>query len=194
MSPAIDTQAQSGCPLCRPPESTALGVPGTARLVYEAPRFRLIHAGEEQARGFPAFYRIVWREHVREFSDLSAPERALCTEALAAAERALRATLAPVKINLATLGNQVPHLHWHLIARFDWDSHFPAPVWAAPLRARDPAREAALIARLPQTERALVQALSEVVSAFEAPPPFKGLEDLERPGKSAPPERQKARR
>ena len=50
-------------------------------------------------------------------------------------ERVLRAELAPDKINLATLGNQVPHLHWHVIPRFADDAHFPDPVWAARRRA-----------------------------------------------------------
>jgi len=70
-------------------------------------------------------------------------------------EQALRQHLQPAKINLATLGNMVPHLHWHVIARFDWDSHFPAPVWAAALRSRDTVREAALRERLPAMEAQL---------------------------------------
>ena len=45
--------------------------------------------------------------------------------AVSSVERVLRDALAPTKINLASLGNVVPHLHWHVIARFDWDSHFP---------------------------------------------------------------------
>ncbi|TNY02522.1 HIT family protein, partial [Escherichia coli] len=44
------------------------------------------------------------------------------------------AQLRPTKVNLASLGNVVPHLHWHIIARFDTDSHYPAPVWAAAQR------------------------------------------------------------
>jgi diadenosine tetraphosphate (Ap4A) HIT family hydrolase len=35
------------------------------------------------------------------------------------------------KSNVATLGNVVPHLHWHVIPRFTDDAHFPAPVWGA---------------------------------------------------------------
>lgn len=35
------------------------------------------------------------------------------------------------KVNLATLGNVVAHLHWHVIPRFTDDAHFPAPVWAS---------------------------------------------------------------
>ena len=93
--------------------------------------FRVIRTDEG---GFPAFYRLVWNRHVRELSDLPAAERRLCLEGVVAIEAALRAHLQPAKVNLASLGNAVPHLHWHVIARFEWDSHFPAPVWAAALR------------------------------------------------------------
>ena len=47
---------------------------------------------------------------------------------------AAREVLRPDKINLASLGNVVPHLHWHVIPRFADDRHFPAPVWATPQR------------------------------------------------------------
>jgi diadenosine tetraphosphate (Ap4A) HIT family hydrolase len=33
----------------------------------------------------------------------------------------------------------VPHLHWHVIARFDWDSHFPQPIWGSRQREPQPA-------------------------------------------------------
>ena len=59
---------------------------------------------------------------MREFTDLAPAERAECMEAVAAVERVLREQLAPTKVNLASLGNLTPHLHWHVIARFDWDS------------------------------------------------------------------------
>lgn len=48
---------------------------------------------------------------------------------VATVEHVLRRVLAPTKINLASLGNVVPHLHWHVVARFEWDSHFPQPIW-----------------------------------------------------------------
>jgi diadenosine tetraphosphate (Ap4A) HIT family hydrolase len=50
-------------------------------------------------------------------------------------------------------------VHWHVIARFDWDSHFPAPVWAAPQRARAYEREAEVAAQLPAVEALLRQQL-----------------------------------
>lgn len=113
---------QPGCAFCD-------GVGGTP--VFESAKFRVIRAAEA---GFPAFYRLIWTAHVREFSDLPQAERHLCMDAVAQVEQLLRRHLQPAKVNLATLGNLVPHLHWHVIARFEWDSHFPAPVWAAAQR------------------------------------------------------------
>lgn len=90
------------------------------------------------APDFPAFYRVAWLAHAPEFSDLSAADRAHCMEAVAAVERVLREALAPTKVNLAALGNVTPHLHWHVIARFDWDSHYPRPIWGERRREVQP--------------------------------------------------------
>lgn len=46
-----------------------------------------------------------------------------------AVETVLRERLKPRKINLASLGNMTPHLHWHVVPRFETDPHFPQPVW-----------------------------------------------------------------
>ena len=115
-------------------------------LVWRGERLRVIRAQEV---GFPAFYRVVWNAHVAEFSDLAGADRVRCMEAVTLVEQALREQLAPAKINLASLGNMVPHLHWHVIARYEWDSHFPAPVWAHPQRECDTARETLVAERLP---------------------------------------------
>jgi diadenosine tetraphosphate (Ap4A) HIT family hydrolase len=114
-----------GCPLC-----DADG----GLLVFRNEQLRVIQALEA---GFPAFYRVVWNTHVAEFSDLSEADRNACMNAVLAVEQVLREQLQPTKINLAALGNAVPHLHWHVIARFDWDSHFPGSVWSAPVRTPD---------------------------------------------------------
>ena len=126
-------------------------------LVWRGDQLRLIRADEA---GFPAFYRVVWNAHVAEFSDLSPADRQHCMAAVTVVEQVLRQHLAPTKINIAALGNMVPHLHWHVIARFDWDSHFPAPVWATAQRPRDAAPEDALRARLPALEAQLRASLA----------------------------------
>ena len=79
---------------------------------------------------FSGFCRVIWNAHVREMTDLSAPARAHFMDVVYAVESALRARLTPTKMNLASFGNQTPHLHWHVIPRFADDSHFPDPVWA----------------------------------------------------------------
>ena len=127
-------------------------------LVWRGERLRVIRAQEV---GFPAFYRVVWNAHVAEFSDLAGADRVRCMEAVTLVEQALRQHLAPTKVNIAALGNMVPHLHWHVIARFDWDSHFPAPVWAAAQRPSPAAQEAAVRALLPALEVQLQSQLAQ---------------------------------
>lgn len=87
---------------------------------------------------YPAFCRVILNRHVKEMTDLPADERQRFMQAVYAVETALRELLAPDKINLASLGNQVPHLHWHVIPRFADDRHFPDPVWAAARRRGAP--------------------------------------------------------
>jgi diadenosine tetraphosphate (Ap4A) HIT family hydrolase len=138
---------KAGCPFCEGPGG---------RVVGEQPKFRLVHIEEP---GLPAFYRLVWTQHVVEFSDLANGDRRECMDAVTHVEELLRKHLAPVKVNLAALGNMVPHLHWHIIARFPWDSHFPDAVWAA-ARREAPAGELARVqALLPALEQEIARAL-----------------------------------
>jgi diadenosine tetraphosphate (Ap4A) HIT family hydrolase len=141
----------AGCPLC-----DAAG----GRVVVQAPRWRLVHAEEA---GFPAFYRVVWQEHVREFSQLARADRQACMDAVVTVEEVLIRHLQPTKVNVAALGNAVPHLHWHVVARFDWDSHFPGAVWAAPQLPADIVRLEAIAGQLPALE-------GELRSLLGAPP------------------------
>ena len=138
------------CPLCREDGGA---------LIWRGALLRVIRADEA---GFPAFYRVVWNAHAAEFSDLTVAERQHCMDAVAVVEQVLREHLVPTKVNLAALGNMVPHLHWHVIARFDWDSHFPAPMWATAQRPSPAAQQAAVSARLPALEAALQSKLGQL--------------------------------
>lgn len=104
--------------------------------VYDDGRCRVVIADEP----FAGFCRVIWNAHVREMTDLAPADRAHLMGVVFRVEAALRALLSPHKINLASLGNLVPHLHWHVVPRFDDDSHFPNPIWGAAKRAR-PRRE-----------------------------------------------------
>ena len=117
-----DASYQPACELCR--EAGGL-------MVFQSPHWRVIRVADA---GFPAFYRVVWRAHVREWTDLTLACQGEAMGVVTTVERVLREALAPAKINLASLGNVTPHLHWHVIARFEWDSHWPQPIWSAPAR------------------------------------------------------------
>ena len=84
---------------------------------------------------YPGFCRVILNRHVKELSDLPPAERQQLMQVVFAVEQALTRLMRPDKINLASLGNAVPHVHWHIIPRFADDAHFPQPIWAAPVRA-----------------------------------------------------------
>jgi diadenosine tetraphosphate (Ap4A) HIT family hydrolase len=133
---------QAGCELCE------LRVP----VAWQNEKFSVIIVYDA---AYPGFCRVIWRDHVREMSDLSVDDRLLLNEAVYQVELAVRDVMRPLKINVASLGNVVPHLHWHVIPRYADDAHFPAPVWAQAARQTD---EAALAER-----RALLPALQEAI-------------------------------
>ncbi|MSR09169.1 MAG: HIT family protein [Gammaproteobacteria bacterium] len=120
------TPAPADCPLCATQDPPP---------IWRDARLRVVSAGDPD---YPGYLRVIWQAHVAEMSDLVAAEREHLLLVVLAVERALRATLHPAKINLASLGNQVPHLHWHVIPRFADDPHFPDPVWAARRRGATP--------------------------------------------------------
>ena len=111
-------------------------------LLVRRPQLRVVRVEDTD---YPVYLRVIWNAHVTEMSDLNEPERARLLAAVNVVERALRETLRPDKVNLASLGNQVPHLHWHIIPRFADDAHFPQPIWAT--RQRDPSAARLMVCR-----------------------------------------------
>lgn len=119
---------EPACPLCPPPLTEPL---------WSADDCYVIAAAEPD---WPGFCRVIWRAHVGEMTDLEPLARARVLEVVFAVEAALREVCAPDKVNLASLGNMVPHLHWHVIPRWRDDATFPGAVWA-PAQRPAPARE-----------------------------------------------------
>jgi len=78
---------------------------------------------------YPGYCRVIWYQHVQEMTDLSFAEREHFMATVFTVETAVREVMSPDKINLASLGNMTPHLHWHVIPRFRQDKHFPQPIW-----------------------------------------------------------------
>ena len=110
---------------------------------------------------YPGFCRVIWNEHVKEMSDLAPADRMLLNDAVWHVELALRAVMAPGKVNVASLGNMTPHLHWHVIPRFADDAHFPNPVWTAAVRSTEAPVLAARRALLPQLAADIVRRLGK---------------------------------
>ena len=131
------------CELCNPAPQEVLWGDGFCRIV-------LAHEP-----GYPGLCRVILEQHLSEMTDLSAPQRIRLMDAVFATEAVLREVLVPAKINLASLGNAVPHLHWHVIPRYRDDPHYPGAIWAEPRRSA-PVRGAPDAARL---ARALKQRL-----------------------------------
>ncbi len=142
---------RSDCELCRQPGG---------EILWQDGRCRVVRVGGGEGIAFPGFCRVVWRDHVRERSDLAAVDQRHLLQVLLAVELALRATVQPDKINLAAFGNMVPHLHWHVVPRWRDDSHFPGAIWAAPQR---PVPQRAAVGKA-ALQRALQQALAELES------------------------------
>lgn len=62
-------------------------------------------------------------------TDLEPAARNHLMQVVFAVEAVVRELFSPHKINLASFGNMVPHVHWHIIPRWQDDRHFPEPVW-----------------------------------------------------------------
>lgn len=106
---------------------------------------------------YPGFCRVIFNAHVMEMTDLPPEQRQRLMDVVWATEAGVREVCAPDKINLASLGNMVPHLHWHVIPRWQDDPCFPDAIWAA---ARRPAPLRPALANLDEALRqALIQRL-----------------------------------
>ena len=81
-------------------------------------------------KDYPAYCRVELIAHIKEMTDLEPLSRQRLMNTVFAVEAAMREVIQPDKINLASLGNKTPHLHWHIIPRFENDKHFPNSHWA----------------------------------------------------------------
>lgn len=110
-------------------------------------------------RDYPGFCRVIWGSHVKEMTDLPPDRRMHLMQTVFATESAVRQVLQPDKVNLASLGNLVPHIHWHVIPRWRGDRHFPSPIWGPAQRDAQPAMPANLVEKLRAALHAALQAV-----------------------------------
>ena len=100
--------------------------PESENVIFKNDLFRVILVDD---KFYPGFIRLILNQHIKEMSDLAPNQANSIFTALMIIERQVRLIFNPDKINLASLGNVVPHVHWHIIPRYVNDRHYPKPIW-----------------------------------------------------------------
>ncbi|MDX4060018.1 HIT family protein [Aliarcobacter skirrowii] len=78
--------------------------------------------------------KIFTNKNLKEFSDCDLNTKQEIWKYLDIIEKAMINYYKPDKINIASFGNYVPHVHFHIMARFKDDSFFPEPMWGVKQR------------------------------------------------------------
>lgn len=141
---------QPSCVLCE----TDGGV-----VIWSGPTCRVIDANDPN---YPGLTRVVWSAHIAEMTDLTTEHQLFIMQVVLTIEKVMREHLNPLKINLASLGNFVPHLHWHVIPRWANDASFPDSIWSLATRTTDQtaSRRSATRALLPTYHDRLYEKLT----------------------------------
>ncbi|MBP9692470.1 MAG: HIT family protein [Alphaproteobacteria bacterium] len=89
----------------------------------------LCHMRLHHNAGFPWFLLIPKIENISEIIDLTPADQGLLMKEIALTSQAVRHVFQPKKLNVASLGNIVPQLHIHVVARYENDGAWPGPIW-----------------------------------------------------------------
>lgn len=133
------------CPLCR---ELAVPEPAEPRLIGVLPSGRVLLQNDAAFRGYCI---LPFVRHATELPELSSAEQSSLINDVGRIARAILAVCPPAKLNYAILGNEVPHLHVHIIPRYPDDGWWGRAVWLRPAdqkRTLPPDEFAALKARL----------------------------------------------
>jgi len=120
---------EADCPLCRKLKDRQLG---RDELVWEFPHSVALLGPWQFYHGYCVLFA---RTHARELQQLPLPERMAYLQEMIHLAAAIESAFQPRKLNYELLGNQVPHLHWHLFPRYSSDPDRLKPVWLAIDRA-----------------------------------------------------------
>lgn len=141
----------SACELCQTPGG---------KEIWSSAACRVVRVDDPH---YPGFCRVIWSEHVREMTDLAPAQRQYLMQVVLAVEEVIRKFYSPSKINLASFGNVTPHLHWHVIPRWEDDRHFPEPIWGT-------VRRDTLVARPQVSDGDLAAALRAALLSLQTLP------------------------
>ncbi len=114
---------------------------------------------------------LVSRVHAAELHQLAAPQRSAFFEEMVTLSHAIANAFTPRKLNCESLGNQVPHLHWHLFPRRADDADTLKPVWLALDRAERDEREKQRLQTGPMPRAEIASRLCAALQQLQAPTP-----------------------
>lgn len=114
---------------------------------------------------------LISRVHFAELHQMPAADRGKFLEEMVMLERAIAETFQPRKMNCESLGNQVPHLHWHLFPRSMEDPETLKPVWIALARADQDDSERRRLQTSSLSKVEIITRLRSALTQLQAPTP-----------------------
>ena len=133
--------------------------PEEGQLIWRGDDCRVIRVNDSD---LPGFCRVIWNRHVPEMTNLTYGEREHLMTLVFAVEEAIRHVMHPDKVNLAALGNMVPHIHWHVIPRYKDDAFYPGSAWSKRVQETP----AAVLAARKQKAMELPMAIKAAISSL----------------------------
>lgn len=107
-------------------QSCVLCNPANEKLILQTNACRVILVDNQF---YPGYIQVISNKHIKELTALDKVEALAIFDTIWLMEQRILQLLNPDKINIASLGNMVPHLHWHIIPRFSHDRNFPNSIW-----------------------------------------------------------------
>ncbi len=154
------------CPFCQ--QLSALDHLAGGEVVWSFPHSVALLGTYQFYHGYCV---LISRQHARELSGLADEVRRAYLDEMCLLARAIEQAFRPHKLNYELLGNQVPHLHWHLFPRSADDPEVLNPVWLALERAKTDPELRRRLDQGPQERPAVCAALRQELLRLNAPTP-----------------------
>jgi len=118
----------------------------------------------EQHQIYRGYCLVVCKKHVEELFQLTEKERVQFCEDMNRVAEAVYRALKPRKINYELLGNKVPHLHWHVIPRYESDQIPEWPIWTLKYRRQTQSKPTIAPSEYEKTKNLIMNQLAAVHS------------------------------
>jgi len=125
----------------------------------------------EQHQIYRGYCLVVCKRHVEELFQLTEEERVQFCEDMNRVAEAVYRALKPRKINYELLGNKVPHLHWHVIPRYESDQIPEWPIWTSKYRRQTQSKPTIAPSEYEKTKNLIMNQLATAPSRLS---PYEG--------------------